>query len=98
MVGQAQIPFDFVRGRPLARGVERRVFPRFAQGACDCGLGIWDWGFAAAGESRITNEPNLCIFRAKIAGDRRNKACAKVSWCNSAGMNPARPKLADRPE
>jgi len=27
-----------------------------------------------------------------------NKACAKVSWCNSAGMNPARPKLADRPE
>jgi len=28
----------------------------------------------------------------------KNKPCAKVSWCNSAGMNPARPKLADRPE
>jgi len=27
-----------------------------------------------------------------------NKACAKVSWCNSAGFSPARPKLADRPE
>jgi len=29
---------------------------------------------------------------------RENKACAKVSWCNSAGLNPARPKLADRLE
>jgi len=23
-----------------------------------------------------------------------NKACAKVSWCNSAGLNPARPKYS----
>jgi len=29
---------------------------------------------------------------------RKYNVCAKVSWCNSAGMNPARPKLADRPE
>jgi len=28
----------------------------------------------------------------------KNKVCAKVSWCDSAGKNPARPKLADRPE
>ena len=31
-------------------------------------------------------------------GAAENKACAKVSWCDSAGFNPARPKLADRPE
>jgi len=49
MVRQAQIPFDFGRGRLFAWGLERLDFLRFAQGARDCGLRIWDWGFAAAG-------------------------------------------------
>jgi hypothetical protein len=51
-------------------------------------LGFWVWLLLA------------CLgFRACARGvAMQNKPCAKVSWCNSAGLNPARPKLADRPE
>jgi len=62
-------------------------------------------------ESIAPNEPNWAAAKMNVScfsgkdygnlrvlGAGRNKACAKVSWCNSAGMNPARPKLADRPE
>ena len=49
----------------------------------DCGLPIGD------SQASVPEEPQ---------GEMPNEACAKVSWCNSAGFSPARPKLADRPE
>jgi len=50
MVSQADIPFDF------ARGFQRPVSPRFAQGGCDWGLEIGDWRRHTPG---MSNEANL---------------------------------------
>jgi len=49
MVRQAQIPQDFAPWKFFVWGLGRLDFPRFAQGACNWGFGIADWGFAAAG-------------------------------------------------
>jgi len=136
MVRQAEIPFDCVRGRFVARGLERRVFPRFAQGAVRPGCADvstigepallaatrgrrsqrsrWRrrWGprnykqsqFSGTGSRRAW--PALQDGRRNagglaggpVAGAREpgmsNKVCAKVSWCNSAGLNPARPQYS----
>jgi len=56
-----------------------------------CGLMVAVPGPGGRGESAGTESLGGILIAS-------NKPCAKVSWCNSAGMNPARPKLADRPE
>src|SRR4030042_4850248 len=55
-------------------------------------------------EPDVRNKPNwpggrdIPVFHYSIipafhpVPDVRNEACAKESWCNSAGWNPARPK------
>jgi len=40
MVSEADIPFDFASGKSFGWALEWLDFPRFAQGACDWGLGI----------------------------------------------------------
>jgi len=89
MVRQAEIQFAFARERFFARGVERRVFPRFAQGAVRPGYAA----ASAIGKPALLAATRLRRSQGNLCRRARGPENDKQSQLGGTGSRRAWPAL-----